>query len=129
MIFSQNITISGVVTAIAFSAVPASLTYFSRNEFIGFGPAVGGIKLRANSPSRAAVEAFLETLQQAKIQYLRDVYLREEVLSNTPDVLRLLLLLKTHGALSEEEFEERKKRISASTEHGPIGFSVKDSQS
>ena len=122
---SGQVTIGNILFFLALVGIPAALTWFTRKELAGLGVPGNGLILRANSPSMQAVQSFLQALQQAKITYLREAYFDKAAPDTSVDELQMLLWLKEHGAISNDEFEARKQNIPSSKPAGAIGFQPK----
>lgn len=122
---SGQFGLGNILFLLALVGIPAALTWFTRKELAGLGVPGNGLILRANRPSGAAVQTFLQALQQAKTAYLREAYFDKATPNPSVDELQLLLWLKEHGAISNDEFEARKHNIHSSKPAGAIGFQPK----
>lgn len=124
-ISSGRITVANILFVALLAGIPAAVTWFSRKELTGLGVPGHGLILRANRPSRQAVQAFLQDVQQAKVLYLREMYFDKAAPDTPADELKKLLWLKEHGAISSDEFEVRKHQIAPAHTAGPLGFQAK----
>jgi hypothetical protein len=102
----------------------ASILWFARQEYLGYGIPGNGFTLDANKPSRAVVRSFLQELHARKVAYLREVYLDHMDVTPTEAALRRLIWLKDLGTLSAEEFNERRRELGSekSPSAGNFGF-------
>jgi hypothetical protein len=122
---TNPLSIGGIITVVAFAGIPAAITWFTRKELTGFGVPVQGFIINANRPSREAVQSFLQSLHQAKLKYLREMYFDTPSNAAPADELKMLLWLKEQGAISADEFEARKPKGVQPTPSGSIGFAPK----
>jgi hypothetical protein len=119
---SGQISVGNVLFIVCFAGIPAALTWFTRKDLAGFGVPNQGLILRADRPSRQDVQTFLQQVQQDKVAYLREMYFEKTTPENPAQELQILLWLKDHGAISDEEFAARKARQAAPKAAGALGF-------
>lgn len=101
----------GIIVSLLMIVGPLSVLWYTRQEFVGFGLPGNGIIFHAMKPSRTAVTTFMEQLHQAKVSYLREVYLPEMRDIPAVEQLRRLIWLKEMGVISASEFTEQKQAL------------------
>jgi hypothetical protein len=102
--------------------VPTLTLWFSRTEVTGYGLPGNGLIITAHKPSRAEVQSFLQAVQEARVRYLRDVYLEHAPPVTPEEELRRLIWLKDVGVISAEELEARRGALFPAPAAGGMGF-------